>query len=134
MARASLYLTLGRDLMRTDDRPGRRTAPANTWAAIAIALVVHGTVLGTVHAVGVRAVDGFGAVAKAIEVPDLKSGCVGDVALASSARFTMCFAPWQNDVDTCLHDAQMAVWMDLSSCDAQNEKNLAQVSMLDPKA
>jgi TonB family protein len=120
--------------MRIDARRGRRITPVTTWAAIVVALVVHGTLLATVHAVGVKAVNGFGATAKVIEEPELQTGCVGNVALASTARFTMCFAPWQTEVDACLHDAQMNVWIDLSSCQAQHEQNIAQVSMLDKQA
>jgi TonB family protein len=90
------------------------------WASVLAALVVHGTVLGTVEALDLAVVGqgmstraSTGEAAVAIE---LKSGCSGDAILASTARATMCFAPWRSDVDQCLADAEMAMYMDLSGC------------------
>jgi TonB family protein len=84
------------------------------------ALLAHGMVLGTVEALDLSVVGqgmstrkGTGEAAAAIA---LKSSCTGDALLASSARATMCFAPWRSDVDQCLADAEMAMYMDLSGC------------------
>jgi TonB family protein len=85
-------------------------------------LLVHGTVLGTVEAFDL-AVFGQGMSTRtmasknlaAMEVP-LKTSCLSDGLLASSARATLCFAPWRNDTDECLADAEMQMYMDLSGC------------------
>ena len=115
---------------------GRRVKPDWTWVAIGVAVGIHALLVITVHTIGIGEVDGFGqsrtVEAQATEV-GLKSGCVGDAMFASSARAAMCFAPWQTDVDACLNDAQMSMWLDQSSCFAQQEKNVAAVSMIDQK-
>src|SRR5262249_53918941 len=95
----------------------RWARPENTWVAVVAALLVHASILGTVHAVGVKAVEGFGQTKHADDEPDLKTGCVGDAMLASTARYSMCLAPWQDDPDACLGEARTNMWIDLSSCD-----------------
>jgi TonB family protein len=116
----------------------RRAPAASGWVAVIAALAVHGAVLGTVHAIGVAPVGGFGAVANAAskqdaDDPDLKSGCVSDALLAASARYTLCFGPWHDDTDACLDESYNDMWIDLSSCQARDDKGIAQVSMVEPK-
>ncbi len=115
-----------------------RRAPAGSgWVAIAAALAVHGVVLGTVHAIGVAPVGGFGAAVgaatKQADDPDLKTGCVSDALLAASARYTLCFGPWHDDTDACLDESYNDMWIDLSSCQVRDDKGIAQVVMVEPK-
>ena len=124
--------------MRTAGR-GQRVRPATTWAAVAAALVVHGALLGTVHALDISLIGrSFVAVGKdkaklAAEQPELKTTCTGDAFLMFSARSSMCLAPWRADTDACIDEAQTNLWIDLSSCQARDEQNIAQVAMLDRK-
>lgn len=126
--------------MRTAKRRGRRTAPATTWAVIAAALLVHGALLGTVEALDLvawgRTTTDITANAKAgLEDPDLKVSCVGDAVLGSTARYTMCFAPWRDDTDACLRGAELDMWIDLSACVAQRSPDaIASIAMLEPRA
>jgi TonB family protein len=113
---------------------------STTWAAIAAALVVHVALLGTVHALDITLLD-TGAAARsptrpqdAIEQAELKPTCAGDAFLALSARTAVCLAPWKDDVDECAEDAQMTLWIDLSSCMARNEPEATTVSLLEGKA
>src|SRR5262245_6762302 len=83
--------------MPTTARRGRQTRPATLWAAVAAALIVHGTVLGTVEALDLSVL-GQGMSTRKIEdkalaAVTLNSNCTSDVLLASSARATLCFAP-----------------------------------------
>jgi len=123
--------------MRTTARRDRRAPPGSGWGAIIAALAVHGAVLGTVHAIGVSPVGGFGAGATLVEAdaaaPELKTGCTSDAMLAASARFALCFAPWHADTDDCLDESQNDMWIDMSSCMRGSEKNIASVSMIEPK-
>jgi TonB family protein len=122
--------------MSTAALRGRRVKPDWTWVAIGVAVGFHALLVVTVHTFGIGEVDGFGQSRKAepqLAEVDLKSGCVGDAMFASSARAAMCFAPWQTDVDACLNDAQMSMWLDQSSCYARQEKNVSAVSMIDQK-
>ena len=120
-------------------RRGRRVDNAALLGAIAVALAVHGAVFGTVHALGIGLISGGSyahAPAKvAEEVPDveLKTGCVSDAGLANAARFALCFAPWQKEVDSCIDDVSMNLWMDVSGCSIKDEKALASVSMVEPR-
>jgi TonB family protein len=107
------------------------------WAAAIAALLVHGSVLGTVEAFDLSlAGHGFAVkhdvLAAAITEPDLTTTCTGDVLLATSGRMAMCLAPWRTgDVETCRDDAMMAMWMDLSACTPTNDKiATAEVSLL----
>lgn len=117
----------------------RRVRKSKIWMAAICALVVHGTILGTVHALGLSMVgQGFHTASAAKQVPaddadvELKVSCAGDVAFAVSGRAAMCFAPWIDDVDQCLADAQMSLWMDLSSCQGQRDPNTA-IAMVEQK-
>lgn len=106
------------------------------WAAVTAALIVHGTVLGSVQALDLSMVgQGMSARASlgkvALAAAELKSNCVGDGLLASSARMSLCFAPWHDDTDQCLYDARMSMYMDLSSCvNVDDEVEVATISML----
>lgn len=115
-----------------DVRRNRRGTPLATWVAIAAALSIHALFAATLHAVGPAMFPGRRPRPKPVN--ELQTGCVGDVVLATSARFSLCFAPWQADVDRCMSDAEMNVWIDLASCQAQRETNVAQLAMLEPKA
>lgn len=120
-------------------RRGRAATPATVWAAVIAALLVNGTVLGTVDALDLTMV-GQGLATHASNrtlaaADELKSNCIGDGLLASSARMTMCFAPWHDDTDQCLYDARMTMYIDLSSCvHVNDEVEVAMVSMLPPHA
>ena len=92
-------------------RRHRRVTTASTWAAAGAALLVHGALLGTVSAVGLTLGGGgvgasFDGATTAKEVaeaatPELKASCTGDVMLATGARYAMCLAPWNADVEGC---------------------------------
>src|SRR5690349_18793869 len=115
---ASYTWTFTRFAMPTTARRGRRVTPATLWACVAAALVVHVTVLGTVEALDLSVV-GQGMSTRrfdenAVAAEALKSNCASDAMFASTARAALCFAPWQSDVDTCLHDSEMTMYMDLS--------------------
>lgn len=109
------------------------------WAAVVAAVFVHGTILGSVHALGLTMVgEGFSSRSSKPKPGDdadaeLKASCTGDVMFATSGRTAMCFAPWVRDVDSCLGDAQLALWMDLSSCQARNDPSTA-ITMVEQKA
>jgi TonB family protein len=98
-------------------------------------------VFTTVHAFGVGLVGASYAKPSEIEalaaaaVPDvdLKGSCIGDALLGSWGRYALCFAPWEGDVDRCLDDAGTNLWIDLSSCQARDEKAIASVAMLEPR-
>lgn len=109
----------------------RQVRKSTIWAATAAALLAHGAVLGTVHAVGVtllgsgiNPVSPSGALVAEEEI-DLRASCQGNVMFATSGRTALCFAPWVGDADQCLADAQMAMWMDLSSCLATRDPTTA---------
>ena len=103
------------------------------------ALAVHGVLLGTTHALGVSIVGetGFTSATKDKDklavMPELKPSCSGDAFLALAGRTTMCLAPWESDPDGCMNVAQTTLWLELSSCQARDDKNIAQVAMLDQK-
>ena len=124
--------------MRTARR-GHRVRPATTWAAAVGALAVHGVLLGTTHALGVSIVGetGFTSTTKDKDklavMPELKPSCSGDAFLALAGRTSMCLAPWESDPDACMNVAQTTLWLELSSCQARDDKNIAQVAMLDQK-
>lgn len=124
--------------MRTARR-GHRVSPATTWAAAAAALVIHAAVFGATSAFGVSIVgeSGFTSPTKAKDKlaiePELKPSCTGDAFLALAGRTTMCLAPWESDLDGCMNTAQTTLWLELSSCQARDEKGIAQVAMLEQK-
>jgi TonB family protein len=109
-----------------------------TWVAVLVALVVHGAVLGTVNAFGLSMIgQGFAASARprpeAGDDADLKVSCFSDVVFATSGRTAMCLAPWVGDVDKCLSDMQLSLWMDISSCQGRVDPGTA-ITMVEPKA
>jgi TonB family protein len=117
---------------------GRQT-PATVWAAVATAFVVHAAVLGSVEAFDVNVLgrgftrDHAGSAAK--EEVELQTNCLGDALLASSARFSLCFAPWQGNVDACLGAADLDMRIDISTCEARrNPDAVAAIAMLEPKS
>src|SRR5512140_1898454 len=115
----------------------RRVGRSTIWTAVIAAIFVHGTILGTVHALGISMIgQGFHARSSArpadADDADLKVSCGGDVMLATAGRTALCFAPWIADADQCLADAQMSLWMDLSSCQARNDPRTA-VAMIEQK-
>jgi protein TonB len=125
--------------MPTGSRRGRRATPAALWAAVVAALLVHGTVLGTVEALDLSVVgQGFGTRklhALAGTATELRASCVGDALLASSARASLCFAPWRADTDQCLYDAKMSMYLDLSGCVKTDDSvEVAAISMVSSKA
>lgn len=122
-------------------RRNQRVRRATPWAAIAAAVAVHGTVLGSVQAFDLSLVgEGFAVNARdlaALTEPALATTCSGDVLLATSARAALCLAPWRDDVDGCLDEARLAMWMDLSACQARDSDTLiaaAPVNLLPPRA
>jgi TonB family protein len=106
---------------------------------VVVALAVHGAVLGTVHALGLSLItDGLVGGGTTKPSPDgddaeLKVSCFNDAMFATSGRAAMCLAPWVHDVDRCIGDAQMALWMDLSSCQGRADPGIA-IAMVDVKA
>ncbi|HEX2689572.1 MAG TPA: hypothetical protein VHN14_23300, partial [Kofleriaceae bacterium] len=107
------------------------------WTAAIGAIIVHGAILGTVHALGLSMVgQGFHTASSANQAAaddlEIKSSCFGDTVFATSGRAALCLAPWIGDVDQCLADAQMTLWMDLSSCQAQGDPHTA-VTMVEQK-
>ncbi len=120
-------------------RRTRRVRTSTLWAAVCAALLVHGAILGTVQALDIS-VRGDGMHARtaardavAEDRAELKPSCFNDVVFASTGRSALCFAPWIAEVDQCLADAQMAMWIDLSSCQARNDPATA-IAMIEPKA
>lgn len=121
-------------------RRHRRESKHVLWAAAVAALLVHGSVLGSVEAFDLSlAGDGFAVkrdvLAGVIEEPDLKTSCTGDVLLATSARMAMCLAPWSTeDVETCRDSARTMMWMDLSACTPTNDAvATAEVSLVEQR-
>jgi TonB family protein len=100
---------------------------------------VHGAIFGAVNVLGLSIIGtgGFSAAATP-ELPpaedvELRASCFDNAAFAASGRTAMCLAPWVGNVDDCLNDAQMSLWIDLSSCEARNDPGTA-VTMVEPKA
>ncbi|HEY5951255.1 MAG TPA: TonB family protein [Kofleriaceae bacterium] len=101
-------------------------------------MLVHGTVLGSVEAFDLAVFGQSGMSTRKLEAAQavaLKSNCRGDALLASSARVTMCFAPWRSDTDDCLNDARFAMYMDLSGCVQTNDQlEVAAINLMNPKS
>jgi TonB family protein len=127
--------------MRFVARQYARVQPASWAAAFGGAVLFNVLVLawltGFGHGFGSG---GFGATKlgdeaelAAVDEPDLKTGCVGDALLAASARYTLCFGPWHDDTDACLDESFNDMWIDLSSCQARDNKNVAEVAMIEAK-
>jgi TonB family protein len=109
-----------------------------TWVAVIVALAVHGAVLGTVNALGLTMIgQGFAAGSMPRPEPDadadLKTSCFSDVVFATSGRAAMCLAPWVGDVDKCVSEMQLNLWMDISSCQGRADPGTA-ITMVEPKA
>ena len=134
---------LGR--LYTEDKPSmtatqrrQRRVKRATLAAVLAALVVHVSLVASVDAFGLGFVGRrFDPTVQPPREPedvvDLETTCAGDAALAATARTALCLAPWRKgDLETCTNDVQMNLWMDLSSCQAENTPSAA-VSMLEPK-
>jgi TonB family protein len=134
--------------MPTTARRGRRATPAAIWAAVVATLVVHVAVLGTVDAFDLANFGQSGMSTRKMEealATELKSNCLGDAMLASSARATLCFAPWRADTDQCLYDAQMTMYIEMSGCvetgdsvavaaiSLPSQKELDKVTPIDPE-
>lgn len=118
-------------------RRTRRVPESTIWSAAVVALIIHVSILGTVHAFGVSLLgNGISQLASARMVAeedvDLAASCTGDAVLAMSGRTAMCLAPWVTDVDKCVADAQLNLWMELSSCQARNDPGTA-VAMVEQK-
>lgn len=123
--------------MLTALRTRQRVRRPSAWPAVAVALTVHGAIFGAVNALGLSIIrDGGTAAATrpqpAPEEVELGASCFEDAVFATSGRTAMCFAPWVRNVDDCLGDAQMSLWMDLSSCQARNDPGTA-VAMISPR-
>jgi TonB family protein len=117
-----------------------RARPASWAAAVAAAVAVHAVALVWLAGFGNSFLGGgfaaelaSSARASDSDEPELKTGCVGDALLASSARYTLCFAPWHDDTDACLDESFNDMWIDLSACQARSATNVAEVAMVEPK-
>jgi TonB family protein len=125
--------------MPTALRTRRRVRDPRTWPSLVAALVVHGAIFGAVNVLGLSIIGTGGHVAAAIQPPpppddvELKATCFDNAVFATSGRTAMCLAPWVASVDDCLSDAQMSLWIDLSSCQARNDPGTA-VTMVEPRA
>ena len=111
------------------------------WVAVAAAVVVHGSVLAAVHTFDLSLVgQGFApvnskqaAIEDATADVELRPSCAGDAVMAQAARVALCLAPWHDDVDRCLDEAQNDMWIDLSGCQARHDTPIAEVAMLEPR-
>ena len=124
--------------MPTALRTRRRVREPRTWPALVAALAVHGAIFGAVNVLGLSILGtGPRAAATQPEPPpedvDLEASCFDNVVFATSGRMAMCAAPWVGNVDDCLSDAQMSLWIDLSGCQARNDPGTA-VTMVEPRA
>ena len=125
--------------MQTAARRGRYTRPSSMWSAVAAALAVHAVLIGSVEGFNLNVIGGGFSTkdhAKKIEAAaELKPSCTADALLASSARYTMCFAPWREDTDACIDAAELDMRMDLSNCEARRNPDAIQaIAMLEPKS
>lgn len=120
--------------MRGSVRRTGRHANSIAWSAIAAAIIVHGTVVGTVHGLGLSLVgNGFSRRERAPEVAkELRAGCIADAVLAAGARGALCVAPWRRDVDDCLAEAQLDTLVFMSACWAR-DGHRQEVAMLDAR-
>lgn len=119
-------------------RTRQRAREPRTWPAVVAALALHGAIFGAVNVLGLTVL-GTGpraAVTRpepAVDDAELAASCFDNVVFATSGRSAMCLAPWVSSVDDCLNDAQMSLWIDLSSCQARNDPGTA-VTMMDARA
>jgi protein TonB len=118
-----------------------RHKPSSLWLGVAVAFAIHAMLIGSVEGFGLNVIgQGFstkdhgGKKPAADDTADLKPGCVGDALLATSARYTMCFAPWRDDTDACLDAAELDMRMDLSNCEARRDPEAIQsIAVLEQK-
>jgi TonB family protein len=119
-------------------RTRRRVREPRTWPSVVAALAVHGAIFAAVNVLGLSIIGGGAHTAAATRpVPpaedvELQASCFDNVLFATSGRTAMCLAPWVGSVDDCLSDAQMSLWIDLSSCQARNDPGTA-VTMMEPR-
>ena len=110
---------------------------ATTWGLIlAVTLGFHGSALAMMYVWSVIPEGGLGATQPKrpeLAQAELAPTCTGDAMLTVSARTAMCLAPWHDDADDCFYDAQMSLWMDLSSCQARNEPSATTVGLVEQK-
>ncbi len=124
--------------MTPDTRQPRRVSRHRaraTWATLGAALLIHGGLLGTVHAFDL-VVAGTPKLIVTTPPVSLETTCSGKVLLAASARLAHCLAPWSGgDLERCRDDAAIAFWMDLSACqeDTGALAAAAPVEMVAPK-
>jgi TonB family protein len=113
-------------------RRNRRVPEGAIWGCIAIAVMIHVALLGSVQAFDLSMARD--AVIEAPIDPDieLQTTCTGDVLLATAGRAVMCLAPWRGDVEGCTDDVPMNMWMDLSSCRGSTDA-IAAVAMVTPR-
>src|ERR1700748_2962982 len=110
--------------MPTSLRTRRRLREPRTWPSLVAALAVHGAIFGAVNVLGLSIISTGGSSAAATrELPPaegvgLRAPCSDNVIFAASGRMAMCLAPWVGNVDDCLNEAQMNLWIDRSSCQA----------------
>src|ERR1041385_4848298 len=116
----------------------RRVRKPQTLAAVLVAVALHGGVFVTAQLFGLTWITDGVRAALARTVPpadetELKASCFNNAAFTTSGRHAMCFAPWVKNVDDCLNDAQMGLWIDLSGCQARNDPGTA-ITMIEPRA
>lgn len=107
-----------------------------TWAAVLVALAVHGSIVVVTQVLGLTIIGPVAsrpaATAPPAEEPELSASCVDNAVFATSGRAALCFAPWVASVDTCLGAAELQYWMDRSSCEAARDPGTA-VTMVEPR-
>src|SRR5690348_15842002 len=108
------------------------------WVGALAAVLIHAALFATSQLFGLTFITAGMTAANAAKAPttdevELKSSCFDNVVFSTSGRAALCLAPWVTSVDACLADAQMSLWIDLSSCQARNDPGTP-ITMLEPKA
>ena len=109
------------------------------WLGVLAAVLIHGSIFATSQLFGLTFIGAGMTAAIAAKAPpladdvELKSSCFDDVVFSTSGRAALCLAPWVASVDDCLADAQLNLWIELSSCQARNDPGTA-ITMIEPKA
>jgi TonB family protein len=120
-------------------RRSKRLNTMVTWVAVAVALVVHGAAVGTVDELGLSLVGkAFSSTTDPTHLKDkaaLAEDCKLNAALASGARYSLCYAPWRGDLEACVAESEQRMWMDLSGCSAQPQDivDTQTVAMISPE-
>jgi TonB family protein len=110
----------------------KRTQRYAVPVGIAVALVIHVTVLGAVNALDLSRLAAPLTHSAKDAQPELATNCPFDALLAAGARVAECLAPWR-DADTCLSQVQDNYWIDVSSCRGAKSIDAAQsVALVDP--